>query len=128
MKKLLFIINTMGQAGAEKALVELLKRLNSMGKYELYLYTIIPCGEMFKAVPDKVHILNKRIYTYSVVSFRGRLIIMRMIIRAFFLQAYRLQTNKVFNWKHKRAKSFGKETAARQAVLETAGGRQAGSE
>lgn len=105
MKKLLFIINTMGQAGAEKALVELLKRLNSMGKYELYLYTIIPCGEMFKAVPDKVHILSKRIYTYSVVSFRGRLIIMRMIIRAFFykLTGFRLIKFLIGNIKEQKA-------------------------
>jgi len=84
MKKLLFIINTMGQAGAEKALVELLKKLNSMDKYELSLYTIIPCGELFKAVPENVHILNKRIYTYSVVSFKGRLVIIHEIVRAFF--------------------------------------------
>lgn len=65
-KRLLFIINTMGQAGAEKALTELLKQLDAMGKYELFLYTIIPCGELFKAVPDRVHILNRRIYTYSL--------------------------------------------------------------
>lgn len=86
-KRLLFIINTMGRAGAEKALVELLKKLDSMGKYELSLYTIIPCGELFKELPENIHILNKRIYTCSLLSIRGKLIILCNIMQAFF---YRL--------------------------------------
>ena len=86
-KRLLFINNTMGRAGAEKALVELLKNLDSMGKYELSLYTIIPCGELFKELPENIHILNKRIYTCSLLSIRGKLIILCNIMQAFF---YRL--------------------------------------
>jgi len=84
MKKLLFVINTMGRAGAEKALVELLRKLSSMEKYELFLYSIIPCGELFKSVPEKVQILNKRTYECSVTSVRGRLIIICKIVQAFF--------------------------------------------
>ena len=47
-KKILFIINTMGQAGAETALIELLKKLQTMDDIELFLYVIIPCGELFE--------------------------------------------------------------------------------
>lgn len=104
-KRILFIINTMGQAGAEKVLVELLKKLNSMGKYELSLYTVIPCGELFRDVPDNVHILNKRIYTCPVTSFRGRIIIISGIIRSFFykLTGFRQLNFMVRNVKEQKA-------------------------
>ena len=67
-KKILFIINTMGQAGAETALIELLKKLQTMDDIELFLYVIIPCGELFEKVPRKVKILNK---TYSKASLHS---------------------------------------------------------
>ena len=45
-KKILFTINTMGQAGAEKAMIELMKVLDP-SLYEIDLYVMIPRGEMF---------------------------------------------------------------------------------
>jgi len=83
-KKILFTINTMGQAGAEMALVELLKRLDSMGNFQLFLYSIIPCGELFDRLPANVRILNNRINKSSMFSFTGRMIIAREIIFSFF--------------------------------------------
>ena len=83
-KKLLFIINTMGRAGAETALIGLLRKLNSMGQYDLSLYTIIPCGELFDRVPKGVHILNKHIYKGSVLSPSGHLQIIREVLYSFF--------------------------------------------
>ncbi|HZK57785.1 MAG TPA: glycosyltransferase [Clostridia bacterium] len=83
-KKLLFIINTMGRAGAETALVNLLKKLDSMDLYDLYLYTIIPCGELFDSVPSNVHILNKNTNKGSVLSFSGRIFIAGRVLYSFF--------------------------------------------
>ncbi len=83
-KRILFIINTMGRAGAETALIELLKKLDSMNSYELSLYTVIPCGELFVRIPERVHILNKNIKKESVLSFRGHLCILQSVIFSFF--------------------------------------------
>lgn len=94
-KKLLFVINTMGQAGAETALIELMRKLDSTNKYELSLYSIIPCGELFDRVPKNVHILNKNISQSSVSSFSGRIIIARTVVAAFF---YRLTGFRLINY------------------------------
>jgi glycosyltransferase involved in cell wall biosynthesis len=83
-KKLLFIINTMGRAGAETALIQLLKKLDSMGEYDLSLYTVIPCGELFDRVPDHVRILNRHVNKAPVLSFTGHLWIAGAVIYSFF--------------------------------------------
>lgn len=71
MKKILFVINTLGHAGAEMALVELLKRLEK-GNCEIYLYVLMGQGEMFTRIPSRVKVLNSRISTLSVLSKEGR--------------------------------------------------------
>jgi glycosyltransferase involved in cell wall biosynthesis len=83
-KKLLFIINTMGRAGAETALIELLKKLDDMGTYDLSLYTVIPCGELFDRIPKPVNILNKQVTRGPVLSFHGYLCILKSVIFSFF--------------------------------------------
>ncbi len=94
-KKILFVINTMGQAGAEMALIELMKKLDSLGKYEIFLYSIIPVGELFEKVPNNVTILNKSISTSSVLSFGGHIRIAKTLIRSFF---YRLTGFKLIRY------------------------------
>ncbi len=83
-KRLLFIINTMGRAGAETALIQLLKKLDSMGEFDLSLYAVIPCGELFHRVPDNVNILNRHISKGSVLSFTGHIWIAAEVIYSFF--------------------------------------------
>ena len=104
-KKLLFIINTMGLAGAETALIELLKKLDSHGKYELFLYTIIPSGELFQRLPASVHILNKHINNHSVLSIRGYLQIAGLVLYSFFykLSGLRLMGDMLKNVKDQKA-------------------------
>lgn len=104
-KKLLFITNTMGLAGAETALVQLLKKLDSMGEYELYLYSILPLGELFDRVPEKVHILNNRISNGSVYSLFGYARIARAILYSFFykLTGFKLLGYMIGNIKEQRA-------------------------
>ena len=71
MKKILFVINTLGRAGAETALLELLNHLDTE-KYEISLYVLLGQGEMISRVPPEVHIKNKRICEDSVLSGAGR--------------------------------------------------------
>lgn len=92
-KKVLFVINTMGRAGAETALIELLKKLDSMGGFELSLYTVIPCGELFRQVPVNVHILNKHVNHRSILSFTGYLWILGAVLYSYF---YKLTGFKLF--------------------------------
>jgi len=105
MKRILFIVNTMGRAGAETALIMLLKRLDSMKKYKLYLYVILPCGEMFDQVPDNVQILNKKVSRTPLDSLTGRMSICVVILKAFFyrLNGIRMLGYLIGNWKEQKA-------------------------
>lgn len=82
-KRVLFIVNTMGRAGAETALINLMKKMQSLGGYDIDLYTIIPRGEMFARVPEGVRILNRKPSHGSVLSMGGRMYIAGQIAKAF---------------------------------------------
>ena len=86
MKKILFVMNTMGRAGAERALLALIKNL-SKEEFDISLYVLINRGELFDEVPDHVHILNKKPDNRSVLSFGGRLAIIHTVLRCFFRHA-----------------------------------------
>ena len=86
MKKILFVMNTMGRAGAERALLALIKNLPKE-EYDISLYVLINRGELFDEVPDYVHILNKKPDNRSVLSFGGRLAIIHTVLRCFFRHA-----------------------------------------
>lgn len=72
MKKILFVINTMSRAGAETALTELLRRVTLAGEYQIDLLAMLPQGELFRALPDGVRVLNRSYSSESVLSARGR--------------------------------------------------------
>jgi Glycosyltransferase len=95
----------MGRAGAETALIELLKKLDSMDRYELYLKVIIPCGELFDRVPERVHILNRHISRHSVLSRSGHIRIAGSVISAFFyhLTGFKLIGNMIRNIREQKA-------------------------
>lgn len=84
MKKILLINNTMGRAGAEMALLQLMRELIKEGKYDISLFTIIPQGELFDNVPEEVHILNKKVSNTSVLSNSGRMSIAMLAIKSLF--------------------------------------------
>lgn len=71
MKKVLFVINTLGGAGAEKALLELLKRFTPE-QYEVDLYVLLEQGELISQVPEYVNILNRNYTAESVLSAEGK--------------------------------------------------------
>ena len=83
MKKLLFVINTMGQAGAETALIRLLKSLDPE-EYEISLYVLMGQGEMIGQVPSYVRVLNKHYVQESVLTKEGHRRMIRTVLKSYF--------------------------------------------
>lgn len=82
-KKILFVINTLSRAGAETALLELLKRLEGAA-YDISLYVIMGQGEMVGKLPAHVRLRNPSFDAHSVLSRKGRWGMMKTVCRAFF--------------------------------------------
>lgn len=80
-KKVLFVINTLGRAGAEMALIELLKKLEPE-KYEISLYVIMGQGELAERLPEHVTLLNQNYRNSSVLTREGRNAMLRTILKA----------------------------------------------
>ena len=78
-KKILFVTNTMGRAGAEKCLQALLELLDP-ATYDLSVYSIINRGELYGDMPEYVHILNSKPCTKSVLDRAGLAAIARQIL------------------------------------------------
>lgn len=82
MKKLLFVINTMGLGGAERAMTELMHTLPE--DIDISLQVMIPRGEVFAQVPERVHVLNQGADAGSVLDKGGRRAILRAAAASFF--------------------------------------------
>ena len=85
MKKVLFVINTLGGAGAEKALLELLKRFPE-NEYEVSIYVLLAQGELIHQVPEQVKILNQSYSDASVLSKKGKHILNQQIFKRLFVR------------------------------------------
>lgn len=85
MKKVLFVINTLGGAGAERALLELLTRFTTE-KYEVSLYVLLSQGELIHQVPDYVRVLNQDYSDGSVLSRRGKLLLNKRLLKRIFIR------------------------------------------
>lgn len=81
-KKILFVINTMGRAGAETAMLELLKHLDSPD-YDISLYVIMGQGEMIGRLPPYVRLRNPKFDAHSVLSREGKRGMARTVWDAF---------------------------------------------
>lgn len=81
-KKLLFVINTLSRAGAEVALLELLRTLDPE-KYDISLFVLMGQGEMVSELPDYVRVCNKNFCAKSVLTGTGRWHMVRTVLRAF---------------------------------------------
>ena len=80
MKKILFVINTLGHAGAETALLELLRHVDP-GQYQVDLYVLMGQGEMVHRLPENVKLLNRSYDDCSVLSAEGKKHLQRHVIR-----------------------------------------------
>ena len=81
-KKILFVINTLGRAGAEVALLSLFSAIDP-NQYELSLYVMMAQGEMKDALPSYVHLKNPYFSTESVLTEEGRRDMMKTVLRKF---------------------------------------------
>ncbi len=84
-KRILFVMNTLGRAGAETALMELLGRLEI--SCEIDLYVLMGQGELVSKLPPGVRLLNKSFSDCSVFSAKGRLRMAGMVIKAMLNRA-----------------------------------------
>ena len=81
MKKLLFIINTLGCGGAERAMLNLFSRLDS-NKYEISLFVITGQGELRRELPENVRLINKKYKEVSVLTKKGRRLLTLSVLKA----------------------------------------------
>ncbi|MDK2809210.1 MAG: hypothetical protein PWP24_1947 [Clostridiales bacterium] len=86
-KKILFVINTLGHAGAEMAMLELMSHFDPK-KYEISLYVILAQGELIHRVPAYVKRWNPNYSDTSVLSKEGYQTMLRTVVLAFFKRAY----------------------------------------
>lgn len=84
-KRILFVMNTLGHAGAETALLELLNRLEA--SYEIDLYVLMGQGELVSKLPSGVRLLNRSFSDCSVHSAKGRLRMAGTVMKAMFNRA-----------------------------------------
>ena len=81
-KSLLLVVNTLGRAGAETLLMQVLRSFHD-ASYEVFLYAVIGQGELFSQLPGNVTVLNPHPSTMSVLSERGRWRMAGGVLRAF---------------------------------------------
>ena len=80
-KKVLFVINTLGQAGAEVALLELLRSMDP-AEYDISLYVLMEQGELLSRIPEHVRLLNDRYEEVSVLGREGSGKMVSTVLRA----------------------------------------------
>ncbi len=89
-KKILFVINTLGRAGAETALIAFLNNMDTR-KYDIYLYVVLNQGEMVEELPSYVKLLNKHYCKESVLSSKGKKVLIRGILKKCFYRGLYLK-------------------------------------
>ncbi|MDE6185684.1 MAG: glycosyltransferase, partial [Lachnospiraceae bacterium] len=106
-KKVLFVINTMGRAGAERCLLHLLKAWEDE-EYDISLFSVLGRGELFLEVPPFVRILNESPQAVSVFDQEARKSFAREIMKGmlrrgnFFKNFF--STLRLFLWQVKEKK------------------------
>ena len=81
MKKILFVINTLGYGGAERAMLNLFTVLGSE-KYEISLFVLTGQGELVHEVPEYVQLVNDKYNDASVLTGEGRKVLMKNVLKA----------------------------------------------
>lgn len=83
MKRVLLVINTLGRAGAERAMIELLKRMEGKG-YEIFLHVLMNQGELLEELPPDVKLLNQGFSSQPILEKGGRRGMVKTVLKAFF--------------------------------------------
>ena len=90
-KKVLFVINTLGRAGAETAMITLMKRLLSgeyEGIYDISLIVITSQGEMIDSIPKGIRVLGKGHHKAAVLDATGRKMLRKTCTKALLKDAW----------------------------------------
>lgn len=85
-KKILFTINTFSRAGAETALLALLRQLDPE-QYDISMFVLTGQGELISELPEYVTLLNPTFDTTSVLSRTGKLKLFRQVVKSLFKRA-----------------------------------------
>lgn len=80
-KKLLFVINTLGYGGAERAMLDLFEALGPEN-HEISLFVLTGQGELSHALPKQVRLLNQNYKDVSVLTKEGRRLLMKSVLKA----------------------------------------------
>lgn len=80
-KRILFVINTLGRAGAETAMLALVKRLDPE-KFDISVFVILGQGELRSEFPAHVRFLNEEYSDLSVFTEEGQKNIKKNVIKA----------------------------------------------
>ncbi|MCQ2522979.1 MAG: glycosyltransferase [Lachnospiraceae bacterium] len=91
MKRVLLVINTLGTAGAEKALVELINRFDK-NEYEIDLEVILNQGELIAKIPTWVNVINTKFDSTEIAGKKGRLHLCKNTIVTLFRRAAVIRT------------------------------------
>lgn len=81
MTNVLFVINTLGYGGAERAMLNLLNTLDPE-QYDISLFVLTGQGELVHELPDYVRLLNREYRDISVLTRDGRSLLCRSVLRA----------------------------------------------
>ena len=81
MKKILFVINTLGCGGAERAMLDLFDTLDPE-KYEISLFVLTGQGELSHELPEHVRLLNQKYQDVSVLTKEGRRLLIKRVLQA----------------------------------------------
>lgn len=83
-KKLLFVINTLSAAGAEKSFLALMHAMDVMDvtAYETDVLVLLAQGELRAQLPDRVHVVNRTYSDASVLDARGQRQLRKTVLRA----------------------------------------------
>lgn len=71
MKKVLFVMNTMGRGGAEVALIQLFRQFDP-AQYQVDFLVLLDQGELMDRVPGSVRRLNRRYDSSEIQSSAGK--------------------------------------------------------
>ena len=85
-KRILFVINTLSTAGAEVALLNLLKRFPK-DRFSIDLFVLLAQGELVSRIPEGVRLLNPTFEASSVLEEEGRRAMKRRALRLGFKNA-----------------------------------------
>lgn len=81
MKKLLFVINTLGYGGAERAMLDLFEAIKNES-YDISLFVLTGQGELICELPSHIHLLNQNYSDISVLTDEGRKQLIKSVLQA----------------------------------------------